>query len=106
MQEKTPVRFVRVLIQMVDPGGVEKRGAPLDAVNYVPFVQKKFGQIRAVLAGNSRDQSDFGLIHALFRWTLRRPVDRCECPYYFTESGISFEAHRVLKKPQRRLGKL
>src|SRR6266581_4593876 len=65
VQEETPVRFVRILIQMVDPGGVEKRRAPLDAVNDVPFVEQELRQIRAVLAGNSGDQSDFGLIHAL-----------------------------------------
>jgi hypothetical protein len=59
MQEETPVRDVRVLIQVVDPLGVEERGAPLDAVNGVPFVQEKLGKISAVLAGDSRDQSDF-----------------------------------------------
>ena len=51
---------------MVDPLGVEQGGAPLDAVDYIALIEKKFGQISAVLAGDPCDQSDFRFIHALF----------------------------------------
>jgi len=62
VQEETPVRFVRVLIQMVDSGVLKSGGAPLDAVNDVPFVEQELRQISAVLAGNSGDPKRLWLI--------------------------------------------
>jgi len=37
MEDETRVRVVRVLIEVVDAGGVEERGAALNSVNYVAF---------------------------------------------------------------------
>lgn len=51
---------VRVLVDVVHPGGVEAGGAALDAVNDIAFFQQKFGQVRAILAGNAGNEGDFG----------------------------------------------
>ena len=52
--------LVRILIEMIDPVGVEGRGPPLDAVNDVALVEQEFGEIGAVLAGDAGDERDFG----------------------------------------------
>lgn len=40
---------------MIDPLGVEKGGAALDAVHGVAFFEQKFGEVGAVLAGDACD---------------------------------------------------
>ena len=52
---------VRVLVDVVDPLGIERAGPALDAVDEVAFVKQKFGQVRAVLAGDAGDEGGFGL---------------------------------------------
>jgi hypothetical protein len=47
---------MRVLVQMIDPVGVEQAGAALDAVHFVALRQQQFGQVGAVLAGHAGDQ--------------------------------------------------
>jgi hypothetical protein len=47
--------LVRITIEMIDALGVEQRGTTFDAVHVVAFSQQQFGEIGAVLAGNSRD---------------------------------------------------
>jgi hypothetical protein len=51
---------VRVLVDVVHPLGVEAAGTALDAVHDVAFVQQKFSQVAAVLAGDAGDEGDFG----------------------------------------------
>jgi hypothetical protein len=46
---------MRVLIEMIHPGCVKKGGSALYPVNNIVFVQQKFGQICAVLAGYAGD---------------------------------------------------
>ncbi len=46
-------RFVRILINMVDAFGIEKRGASLDAMHLVAFGEQQFGEVGAVLAGDA-----------------------------------------------------
>lgn len=46
---------------MVDAVGVEQRTTALDTVDGIPFGQQEFGQIGAVLAGDTSDEG--GLIH-------------------------------------------
>ncbi len=72
VQEKAPVGDVRVLIQMVDPVGVEQGRAPLDAVHHITLVQEKFRQIGAILPGDPRDQRDFGFFHDVGYCSVRR----------------------------------
>jgi hypothetical protein len=39
MQDEPVIRNVRILIEMVDPVGIEQRCAPLNAMNGVTFLQ-------------------------------------------------------------------
>ena len=57
MQEHADVRKVRVYINMIDTTGIECAGATNDAVHFITLRQKQLGKIRAVLPGDSRDQS-------------------------------------------------
>ena len=45
--------LVRVLVQVIDTVGIERRRPSFDAVNLVAFVEQELGQIRAVLASNT-----------------------------------------------------
>ena len=47
---------VRVQVEMIDPAGVQRRGATLDAVHLVAEAEQQFGQIRSVLAGDAGDE--------------------------------------------------
>jgi hypothetical protein len=44
---------------VIDSVGVEKGTATLDAVDDVTLFEKEFGQVGAVLAGDSGNQSNF-----------------------------------------------
>jgi hypothetical protein len=58
--EKQPVfRKMIILIKMMNSAPVETARAADDAVNFVALMKKKFGKIRAVLAGDSRDEGFF-----------------------------------------------
>ena len=52
---------VRVLVQVVDPLGIEGRRPPLDAMDFVALGQQELRQIGAVLAGDAGDE---GFFHA------------------------------------------
>ena len=56
MQQERHVAGVRVLIEMIDARGVERGRTPLDAVHGVAEAKQVFGEISAVLTGNTRDQ--------------------------------------------------
>ena len=51
-----------ILINVVDALGVERGGAPLDAVDNVAFFEQEFGEVGAILTGDAGDEGDFGLI--------------------------------------------
>jgi len=59
MQDEIAPGLMRILVEMVDPLGVEGRSAPLQAVNFISFREKEFRQVRSVLPGNSGDQRAF-----------------------------------------------
>jgi hypothetical protein len=65
MQEEVRVLLVRVLVDMVDPLGVELARSALDAVDRVAFLEQEFGQILSVLAGDAGDEC--GLAHGALR---------------------------------------
>jgi hypothetical protein len=46
---------MRILVKMIDPIGIERGSAALYAVHPIAFGQQEFGQIGAVLPGNSSD---------------------------------------------------
>jgi hypothetical protein len=52
VQEEADVFFVGVVIEVIDPRGVEGGRAPLHAVDPVSLAQEKLGQIGAVLTRN------------------------------------------------------
>src|ERR1051325_3901185 len=47
---------MRILVQMIDALGVERRRAPHDAVHVVVVLEKQLGEIRAILARDSGDE--------------------------------------------------
>ena len=56
---------VRVLVQALDPARVERRRPPDHAVHLVPFAQQQLREVRAVLAGDARDERDLARALAL-----------------------------------------
>jgi hypothetical protein len=60
VQEQLDAALVRILVQVIDAIGVERRRAPLDAVNLVALPEQELRKIRTVLAGNSSNQRLLG----------------------------------------------
>ena len=58
VQEETRVVLVRIDVEVIDAAGVERRGAPLDAVHHVALGEQERREIGAVLAGHPGDQCD------------------------------------------------
>ena len=46
--------FVRVLIEMIDPAGIEAARSPLDTMHLITLLQQQLRQIAAVLASYAR----------------------------------------------------
>ncbi len=59
MQDQAPAFFVGILVEVVDPVGIEQRGPALDAVDLIAFLKQKFRQVGAVLAGDPGYQGFF-----------------------------------------------
>src|SRR5579863_531689 len=62
VHQKRYVPGVRILIEVIDAGGIEGGRSPLDAMHGVAEAEQIFGKISAVLPGHARDQRN-----ALFR---------------------------------------
>ena len=58
VQDELLVRLVRILVEMLDAAGVERRGAALDAVDGVALVEQKLGEIGPVLSGHAGDEGN------------------------------------------------
>ena len=56
VQEQARLRIVGVLIQVVDPRGVERRGPPDQPVHDVALVQQQLRQVRPILPRDAGDQ--------------------------------------------------
>ena len=54
---------MRILIQVIDPGGVEAAGPALDAMHGIALFQQQLRQVAAVLAGDAGDQRVFAVAH-------------------------------------------
>ena len=72
VQREPPVGVMRIFVQVIDAIGVERRGAALDAVDFVTLLEQQLGEIGAVLAGDAGDQRAL----ARARSWRRRPVTR------------------------------
>jgi hypothetical protein len=59
VQVKPGARLVRILVEVIDPRGVEGRRPALHAMHLVALLQKQLDQIGAVLSGGPRYQSAF-----------------------------------------------
>ncbi len=59
MQHEITGLVVRILVQVVDPRGIEQRSAPLDAVDLIALGQQKLRQIGPVLASYAGNQCPF-----------------------------------------------
>ena len=57
---------MRILIKMIDPGGVEAAGPALDAMHFIALVQQQFCQVATVLAGDARYKGTFAFAHAVY----------------------------------------
>jgi hypothetical protein len=55
VEKESGVGLVEVLIDVVEPVGVEAGGTPFKAVDFVAFGKEELGQIGAVLAGATGD---------------------------------------------------
>ena len=56
MPQERRVAGVRIFAEVVDARGVERERSPLDAVHRVAETEQVFGEIGAVLAGNTGNQ--------------------------------------------------
>ncbi len=56
MEDEIPGFAVRILIDMVDAAGVQRRRTALDAMDRVALGKKKLRQVRAILTGNAGDE--------------------------------------------------
>jgi hypothetical protein len=55
MQVHLNVFLMRILVEMVDPLGIEHGTSSLDPVNNVAFLQQQFCEVSSVLAGDTGD---------------------------------------------------
>jgi len=65
VEEELDSALVAVAVDVVDAAGVEGRRTTDDAVDRVALRQQKFRQVRAVLAGDSSDESNFSCVRHL-----------------------------------------
>lgn len=59
MKVEAGIFDVRVLIDVLDAAGIERRRASLDAVDRISLVQQKLREISAILPGDTRNESCF-----------------------------------------------
>jgi hypothetical protein len=59
VQEEVRLSLVRILVQVVNPSGVERGSTALHAMHNIAFGQKQLGEIGTVLACNAGYESGF-----------------------------------------------
>lgn len=64
MQEQASVRLMWIDVEVIDPRCVEGRGSTNQPVDLVSLVQQQFGEIRAVLSGDSGNERSLHWIPA------------------------------------------
>ena len=65
MEVEPRLRNMRILVEMVDPLGVERGSAAFDTMNLIALRQQEFGEVRTVLSGYPGDQCTFCFFHLL-----------------------------------------
>src|SRR5205085_921139 len=85
MEEEALAIDIFVAAQMLDARAEKIARSPNDSMNGIAFFQQQFGQIRAVLAGDTG-----------YKRTLRILVHRSEIPQtQFNEAALSYKNERV-----------
>ena len=85
VQHEALLLDVRVLVDILDPAGVERRRPPLHAVDRVPLLEQQPREVGSVLAGGPGNESNFSAgCHGAGR-PLR--YCRCETPRTTARSG-------------------
>ena len=57
VEDEVRVGLVRVLVEVVDAGGIEERRTAFDAMDFVALGEEELGEVGAVLAGDAGDES-------------------------------------------------
>ena len=85
---KIRIRDMRILVDVVDARRVERRRAPLYAMNDIPLAQQELGKICAILSGDSGNECYF---HRPFlaRLTINCPVS-ASVPSLVSLSHLAF----------------
>ena len=60
MEHQARVTLVGILVEVIDPAGVEAARAPLDAMHLIALLQQQLRQVAAVLPRDAGDQGGFG----------------------------------------------
>ena len=73
---------MRILVKVIDPGGVETARPALHPMHHVALLQQELRQIATVLAGDTGDQSGFGGVcsgrgHGNFKTSCRYNMLAC-----------------------------
>ncbi|WP_246650604.1 hypothetical protein [Rhizobium laguerreae] len=80
---------MRILIDMLNAAGIKRRRSPLDAMHYIAFAQKQFGQIGTILPSNPSDKRSF--CHLSRRRSIR-PRIRAIISHQLSERALTAEA--------------
>jgi hypothetical protein len=59
MQMETGALDMRILVDVLDARGVERRRASLDAMDDIALLEQQLGKVGAILPGNTGDQRNF-----------------------------------------------
>jgi hypothetical protein len=62
VEAEARVLDVGIFVNVIDPLGVEQRGAAFDAVDFVALFQKEFSEVGAVLARDASDECAFHFV--------------------------------------------
>ncbi len=59
MKKELLAADLRVIVEMVDPAGIERAASADYPMDFVTFFKQKFSEIRSVLAGDAGDEGFF-----------------------------------------------
>jgi hypothetical protein len=86
VEDEARMGFMRILIDMLNAAGIKRRRSPLDAMDYIAFAQKQFGQIGTILPSNPSDKRSFR--HFPRRLSIR-PRIRANISYQLSERALT-----------------
>ena len=59
MEKQPDIVEVRIVVEVVDPFGIERTCTADDAVDFIPLFEKEFGEIGTILACDPGDDCSF-----------------------------------------------